>query len=222
MYYFDKNFLKNYFYAHSDIHVYADRDWYSIPSESDMYDDFNFYAYDLYGDQRRLKYKDIEIVKVDGAELDLDGLQKIMSDQRATGDGGGEEGGTTPPEGGAESGGGEEDDLSANLEKLGNIGSEEGGAAAPEGGAETPPAEGEATPPEEEKKKESRDINGNLIYEGSLIRIVDNNSEHKNSKAVVYRIGKNYLTYIVSTSENVKHIGRKITEDINIKVRKIV
>lgn len=78
MYYFDNKFLAQYVDQKIPLKVYANGDWYNIPSLKDLENKRLFVGYDEFGDGTTLDYRTIEKIKVGNHLFTIEQLNTQM------------------------------------------------------------------------------------------------------------------------------------------------
>lgn len=75
MYYFDNKTLAQYLDQNIKLEVYVDEEWFKLADLSDVSDPKFGVGYDLYGDDHRFDYREIEQVRAGTNVVTLDALQ---------------------------------------------------------------------------------------------------------------------------------------------------
>jgi hypothetical protein len=130
MYYFDNDFLSQYFDQGIAVKVFVDGEYYDIAGKSDIEDTEFGIGYTLQGRPHTFDYRSIEQIKAGNNIITKDHLQSKID-------------GVEEPEGGEEDMDGED----GGMDDLG--GADGGGEPAPEGGGEEAPPEEDEEPPME-------------------------------------------------------------------------
>jgi hypothetical protein len=203
MYYFDRDYLKQYLDAEADLKVFADQEWYGIPDESDLATDKYLVAYDGNGKPHTIDYKEITQIKAYDNVIDLETLQDKIYNQPDPNSDSGE---NTPDK--------NSDQEAPDLSKI---------QAAPDMKGQGDQGDNKEPIPDDEKQKEKPNeamnrIIKNMITEstelgnitkGDFVENLNKESENYNTKGVVTGVFANRVDYRVYKGGNITIVSEK-------------